>query len=353
MNGSQSQYPDTLTRISQPNIHIPFPDKIQNRIITTHSITPREDFSNPSAVSTRRVAPVGATRLRQTMSIEPSMGIVPQTMSIEPSMGLVQDQYNDVSWSADIENNIKEIGDKSKGYKIMHIQQSKKIGVMYRRLMYAGIALGPLAGLMSGIGAIMNPSDDPVQFPVAATCLAFLSGIVVAITKYGKFEEKSSNHKLAASKYTSLESNVRRQLVLDRIHRVNAIQYLDYVGGNFDELFSASPLVESGIYNNYVKVARANRLFIPDEYGLNVPISPIYKKRNVPTSPIYKKRNVSTSPIYKKTDKLTDKNSISDEKIKLTMETHKRNSASIIKTELNRFSDGRMEYELQRMMSLK
>ena len=32
-----------------------------------------------------------------------------------------------------------------------------------------------------------------------------MSGVVVAITKYGKFEEKSSCHKLAASKYTSLE----------------------------------------------------------------------------------------------------------------------------------------------------
>ena len=90
-----------------------------------------------------------------------------------------------ITWNNKIEKNITEIGEKSKGYKIMHIQEARKIGKLYSRLMDAGIALGPLAGLLSGIGAILNPG--PVTFPIMAACVGFFSGIIVAITKRGKF----------------------------------------------------------------------------------------------------------------------------------------------------------------------
>ena len=99
-----------------------------------------------------------------------------------------------------------------------------------------------------------------------------MSGIVVAITKFGKFEERSSHHKLAASKYTSLESNVRRQLILCRTDRINAGQYLEWIGNSFDELFLASPLVARNIYEKYVELAHKNGISVPDEYEITINI---------------------------------------------------------------------------------
>ena len=182
-----------------------------------------------------------------------------------------------VRWDEDIENNVKELGEKAKGYKIMHIQEARRISRQYKWLMYSGIFLGPIAGLLSGIGAIINPSDGPVEWPIAATCAGFISGIVVAVTKFGKFEEKSSHHKLAASKYTSLESNVRRQLVLCRTERVNAVKYLEWIGNSFDDLFLASPLIARSIYTEYVKVAKENGLTVPDEYQLTINVNERYQ----------------------------------------------------------------------------
>jgi len=261
-----------------------------------------------------------------------------------------------INWDDKIENNVRDIGEKSKGYKIMHIQSFRKISMKYKLLMYAGMSLGPLAGLLSAIGAIVYPpQDEHIEYAISATCTAFISGIIITIIKNGKFEEKSSHHKLAASKYTSLESNVRRQLVLCRKDRKNASTYLEYVGISFDELFLASPLVTRKIYNDYVVIAKNNGLIIPDEYGLTINVDAEYQKEKYNDM-----RNVTTIDVNKNDIKLSEiiidspnpkRNSNSDS-FKGTTEI-KRTETFVHFPELNKFCDGKMEYEMQRMMGLK
>ena len=202
----------------------------------------------------------------------------------------------EVEWNKEIELNIKIIGEKAKGYKIMHIQESRRIGKLYSWLMYIGIILGPLSGILSGISTfnlsepdtnistdtnvstdiqqIRNISPillpDPFILPIISSCIAFLSGIIIAVSKYGKFEERSAIHKSTAFKYASLESNIRLELSLPRKNRGKPVEYSIWVGKKFDELFSTSPLVSSRIYKNYVKTAIKNNCPFPDEYKITV-----------------------------------------------------------------------------------
>ena len=226
--------------------------------------------------------------------------------------------------------------------------------------MYSGILLGPLAGMLTGVGAILYPQEGPVLFPIAVTCISFISGIVVAISKFGKFEEKSSHHKIAASKYTSLESNVRRQLILCRTNRINAGTYLDYVGSSFDDLFMASPLVVRSTYTKYSKVAQKYGLVVPDEYGLTINIDKVYQK-----SKINEMKDVSIISIHKNTPdnkqdddyeirlSIVDRESVSN---KINIENDSLKGKTTIKRagtfnhfpELNKYSDGRMEYEMKK-----
>ena len=256
----------------------------------------------------------------------------------------------DVSWDENIENNIKQIGEKSKGYKIMHIKQARKITKKYNWLMYMGICLGPLSALFSGIGAIINPSTAPVEFPIASACAGFLSGIVVAVTKFGKFEERSSHHKIAASKYTSLESNVRRQLILCRTDRVNAGHYLEWIGNSFDDLFLASPLVANRIYKDYVKVAHENGMYVPDEYEITINVDEKYqlkKYQEMKDSSVIDINIETQEKIEDKTNNLNTHNTF-----KGTTEIKRTKTLSHF-TELNKFSDGKMAYEMERMLGLK
>lgn len=266
-----------------------------------------------------------------------------------------------VRWDEDIENNVKELGEKAKGYKIMHIQEARRISRQYKWLMYSGIFLGPIAGLLSGIGAIINPSDGPVEWPIAATCAGFISGIVVAVTKFGKFEEKSSHHKLAASKYTSLESNVRRQLVLCRTERVNAVKYLEWIGNSFDDLFLASPLIARSIYTEYVKVAKENGLTVPDEYQLTINVNERYQLQKFnemkDSSVININENARENALPSPESELRK---LKEPEIKKQVSATFKGGKEIKRTqtlshfpELNQFSDGRMGYEMQRMLGLK
>jgi hypothetical protein len=282
-------------------------------------------------------------------------------------------QYKDVYWNTCIERNVKEIGEKSKGYKIMHIKESRTMSYLYSNLMFAGIILGPMSGLLTGIGSTLNP-NAPITFPIISACVAFISGIIVAITKYGKFEERCSHHKISASKYTGLESNVRRQLVLRRQDRINAIQYLEYIGGNFDELFLSSPLVSKVVYENYVTMAKKIGIFIPDEYGLTIQIDEMFQTRKLNDI-----RNVSSIEINEESEScenIENNNTHEDIKTKTpesktpeskTPESKTRLAENELKgekeikrlgtfrhfPEFNKYSDGRMEYEMQRMMGLR
>lgn len=261
-------------------------------------------------------------------------------------------------WNEGIEKSVKEIGEKAKGYKIMHIQEAYRISTIYKWLMYSGIILGPLAGLLSGIGATLN-RDAPVEFPVAAACAGFISGIVVAVTKFGKFEEKSSHHKLAASKYTSLESNVRRQLILCCTDRVNAAKYLEWIGNSFDELFLASPLVARSVYNEYVQIAKENGITVPDEYQLTINVNEHYQ--------LQKFNEMKNASIIDIIDTHTPSHESELRELKDPEHPEKKRNNGTFKgdkqikrtqsltnfPELNQFSDGRMGYEIQRMMGLK
>jgi hypothetical protein len=251
-------------------------------------------------------------------------------MNLETKINIQQneeknEEKSNVYWNQDIEKIVHEIGEKSKSYKIMHIKEAKSISFIYDLLMYSGIILGPIAGLLSAIGSILSPNTSPSTLPIISGCVAFFSGIVVAITKYGKFEEKNSHHKIAASKYTSLESNIRRQLILYRDNRQNAEKYLEWIGNSFDDLFSASPLISDRIYDEYIKIARKKGLLVPDDYVININ----NHKINESIREIQNVSSININTNLKKDEVLNDISHFPD---------------------INKFSDNMMSYELQRMM---
>ena len=182
-------------------------------------------------------------------------------------------------WNDNIEKTIKDLGDSAKGYKIMHIEAARKLGHLHSILMYTGIILGPLAGLVSSIGAIRQPPNSDIVFPIITTIVAFISGIIVSIIKFGSFEKNSLTHKNAAANYTSLESNVRRQLSLYRKDRINPTKYIEWLSKSYDETFSSSPFIPSPIYKNFAKNAHKLNLHIPEEYSIMISIPDLDKSK--------------------------------------------------------------------------
>ena len=115
---------------------------------------------------------------------------------------------NKILWDEVIENNAIIIGEKAKGYKIMHMKTSQNVSKIYNILMYSAIVLGPLSGLLSGIGATLNPETE-ITIPLISSCMGFISGILVASTNFGKLIAIKGTLIIVSTKFSisSLPSN--------------------------------------------------------------------------------------------------------------------------------------------------
>ena len=119
-------------------------------------------------------------------------------------------EENDNIWTPQIEYLIKDMAKTASTYKTLHEVESRKSNKNNNKAMYLAIVMGPLSSVIASVGAVLHPDEDKL-FPVMEIGLGFLTGVIVASIKVAKFQEKSTNHKVAAVKYTSLLSSINFQ----------------------------------------------------------------------------------------------------------------------------------------------
>ena len=182
-----------------------------------------------------------------------------------------QEEYDNKQsiWNHHIEEVVKDIGESSKAYKTMHNKEARNANDTYNRLMLAGIITGPLSGIISAIGSSINYT--PIT--ITQIVLGFLSGLFIAILRFGKYDEVSNSNKSAAAKYASLESNVRRQLSLYRKDRFPAVSYLEWTETKYGDLISSAPLLSNHTFEEYSLLAKENNWKIPDQYSDSIDIN--------------------------------------------------------------------------------
>ena len=152
--------------------------------------------------------------------------------------------FNQSNWNQRIEKVVMEIKDQSKLYKTIHTEHAECLSTLYNRCMMVAIFLSPLATTISGIGIIIFP-EETYTLTITSTLLTFLSGILISYVKFNKIEELSTSHSIAASRYTSLEKNIHRQLLLYKCDRISSQQYLEWLTTTFDELLVSSPYIKN------------------------------------------------------------------------------------------------------------
>jgi len=256
---------------------------------------------------------------------------------------------NKATWNDKLEIAVKQIGEQSQSYKFMHLMAARSAQNIYVILMMCGIVLGPLAGSLSGIGAALNPESDPT-IPIISALFASVSGVIVAIVKFGRYDEVSLSNKSTAAKYTSLEANVRRQLALYRHDRIDAAQYMKWLANSFDELFAAAPLLPTSIHSEYSEIARTAGVFVPGSYTHTIDINNAYEEEKMKEMTDHTVINIESEA------EGSTSSAHSTHPVHIPMQ----GSTSIQRTntlspypDLNRFSDGEMAYELRRMMGFR
>lgn len=252
-------------------------------------------------------------------------------------------------WNDRLEKVIKNIGESSKSYKLMHIHEAQRTTKIYNTLMILGIIMGPLSGIVTGIGEILNPNTEHV-FPIITTVISFLAGTIVAVVKFGKYDESSNANKQAAARYTSIESNVRRQLSLYREDRIAATPYMKWLETKYDELFLSAPLLPVEVYNKYSVIAKNLGLEVPVKYEPIININTEYE--NTKMEEIVNITDINVNEDEKSITEEIVYNSVPDIEIQETISDKqiKRRVTMSQFPELNECSDKMLQYEMKRMM---
>jgi len=168
-------------------------------------------------------------------------------------------------WNYKLEKSIQSLGELSLGYKWMHCEMAKDNVVVYDRIMYSSILMGPIAGVLNTVNSYIG---DTMVIPILITFFSFLTGVLVSILKFANYEEKIANHKASAAHYTSLANNARIQLNLERPDREDPKQYIIWYTTSYGNLFESSPILPDYVMSKYRCHAKKYGFKIPGEVGI-------------------------------------------------------------------------------------
>jgi hypothetical protein len=258
-----------------------------------------------------------------------------------------EEKENKGEWNVKIEEAAQDIGQAAQGYKHMHIWQAQKATTRHKYLMGSGICIGPLASVIQSIALALKMENDNM-FSVFVILLGFLSGILVATVKFGKYDEVSNANKSAAARYTSIEANVRRQLGLYRRDRMPAIAYMDWLETKYEELLMSAPLISASIFERYSDYAKSKGFPVPDQYDHLITINKEYAATQVPDQ--------SSIQVVISKDKEGEKEEDSDVNMKplhRSISTIRSYAVMAKIPEINCASDKILEYEMNRLMSIR
>jgi len=156
------------------------------------------------------------------------------------------------SWNSKIEDTVRLIEKQCRIYKKMHDEIYIENVNKHSYYMLSAIIITPLSGVVTALGTILSTElSELCIYTISSTILSFISGILITVIKFNKYDETSYSHKIAYSRYTSLEENIKRQLMLYREDRIKADEYLNWLSKSFDQLFESSPNFNSKTIKKY------------------------------------------------------------------------------------------------------
>ena len=247
-----------------------------------------------------------------------------------------------MNWNNNSESVINQLRENIKNCKIMHIQQAQQFHSFYTKLTISGIVIGPMASILSAINQVIHPEQNHF-ISILEIILGFLSGIVVAIIKFGKYDELMNSNQAVATKYTTLEANIIRQMCLCRENRISPEIYLEWVETKYGEILSTAPIITKNTYDNFNKNCNHNG------YTMTInkdSLQEIISQQNDGTP------NDETPNVGTLNDETPNVGTPNDENPPI--KTVKKGTVTMSKLpQINQYSDKMLQYELKRMLNMR
>ena len=175
---------------------------------------------------------------------------------------------NEIDYNSEFEQLLKENGEHSQVYSILHQMSYIKYKYRFDMLNIPSIILTAVIGFMTGIG--INYTHTGVILGAASV---FVS-IMKSITSYMKLNERSENHRICSLQFSQISNEIKIELSLRRKQRQPAKILLDVIKVKFKNLMEVAQLIDNDIIQQF----RDKYLRNPDYNESNVALPPVFSK---------------------------------------------------------------------------
>lgn len=175
---------------------------------------------------------------------------------------------NEIDYNSEFEQLLKENGEHSQVYSILHQMSYIKYKYRFDMLNIPSIILTAVIGFMTGIG--INYAHTGV---ILGASSVFVS-IMKSITSYMKLNERSENHRICSLQFAQISNEIKIELSLRRKQRQPAKILLDVIKVKFKNLMEVAQLLDNDIILQF----RDKYLMDKDYNESNISLPPVFSK---------------------------------------------------------------------------
>ena len=175
---------------------------------------------------------------------------------------------NEIDYNSEFEQLLKENGEHSQVYSILHQMSYIKYKYRFDMLNIPSIILTAVIGFMTGIGI------NYVHTGVILGAASVFVSIMKSITSYMKLNERSENHRICSLQFAQISNEIKIELSLRRKQRQPAKILLDVIKVKFKNLMEVAQLIDNDIIQQF----RDKYLRNPDYNESNVALPPVFSK---------------------------------------------------------------------------
>jgi hypothetical protein len=161
--------------------------------------------------------------------------------------------YDDVEWSAQVEDILAAEGEKCRGLSWIHMRCEAEMTKYNTMVQVPVIVLSTLAGTASVGSSTLFGSGNATSSGIAIGLVSISVGILNTLGGFFNFAKRSEAHRIAHLHYSKISSKIQIELSLPRLERDSAESLLNYVRDSMERLAETTPLASEKIVNDFNK----------------------------------------------------------------------------------------------------
>ncbi len=168
-----------------------------------------------------------------------------------------------IKWSENLENYLKEIGEKCQCYYVLHKKSEAQFSKRTTMIDLPVIVLSTIAGTLS-IGTTSIFGND-TNSGLYIGCLSLLVGVMNTVSTYFNWSKRTENHRIVSIQYSKLYRFISVELKLPVNERMSPNDMLKVVRENYERLQELSPLIPINIINDFKNKYKNTFISKPEE----------------------------------------------------------------------------------------